>query len=403
MKLIEVKSERDRKEFLRLPLRIYKNYPNWIRPLDKDIEAVFDTEKNKFFRHGDCVRWILQNEQGKTIGRIAAFYSSKNANKDNKQPTGGIGFYESIDDQHAADALFDRAKEWLQSKGMEAMDGPINFGERDRFWGLLIEGFDIDPNYLCNYTPPYYQALFENYGFKLYFNQITFGRPIRKKLSNKILDKAERIKQEPKYHFEHIKKSRIEKYTQDFLTIYNQAWGSHKGVAKLSIRQANAIMKSIKPVMDEKLIWFGYYNNEPIAFFLMLPEVNQIFKYVNGKLDIVGKLKFLYHKMLNTNKKVTGTAFGIVPAHQGKGLEGALIMAAGELVQGKYGRHYDDIEMNWIGDFNPRMIHVCEQIDAVPVKTHRTYRYLFDTSLPVERHPIIGEKKKKKDKIDKDA
>src|SRR4026208_569239 len=111
------------KEFLILPVKLYKNESNWIRPLDKDIESVFDKEKNKDFRHGECTRWILMNEKGETIGRVAAFVNKKTVSKGNDQPTGGMGFFECINDEKAAFMLFDRCKQWLQSKGMEAMDG----------------------------------------------------------------------------------------------------------------------------------------------------------------------------------------------------------------------------------------------------------------------------------------
>ena len=127
MEIIEVQEKKTAKEFLRFPIKLYKDEPNWIRPLDKDVEGVFDPEKNKTFRNGECIRWILTNDQGETIGRIAAFVNKKTVNKDNDQPTGGVGFFECINDQEAANLLFDTAKKWLEEKGMEAMDGPINF------------------------------------------------------------------------------------------------------------------------------------------------------------------------------------------------------------------------------------------------------------------------------------
>ena len=131
MKIAEVKSDADVKEFIQLPVRLYQGETNWIRPLDKDVESVFDPASNKTFKSGKCIRWILQKE-GQTIGRIAAFVNGRTVNKDNDQPTGGVGFFECIDDQEAANLLFDTGKEWLKAEGMEAMDGPINFGDRDR-------------------------------------------------------------------------------------------------------------------------------------------------------------------------------------------------------------------------------------------------------------------------------
>ena len=388
MKLIEVTDKATAKAFIHFPVRLYKNEKTWIRPLDNDIDQVFDPKKNKFFRHGECTRWILQNDRQETIGRVAAFINKKTAQKEG-QPTGGMGFFECVDDRKAAFQLFDACKSWLQAKGMEAMDGPINFGDRDRWWGLLVDGFDIEPNYCCNYNFPYYQQFFEEYGFQIFFKQFTYGRKTRDPFHPKIAMKADKVAQDPNYRFEHLKRNNLQKYTDDFRTVYNKAWSRHKGVAEMSSLQAKNAMKKIKPIMDDKIIWYGYYKDEPIAFFLLLPEVNQIFKYVNGKLDWLGKLKFLYHKWTKSCNKMFGVVFGVVPEHQGKGVEGALIIATAKMVQDDYHR-YEDLEMNWIGDFNPKMIRVVEQVGGSVFKTHHTYRKLFDENRPFERAPIVG-------------
>src|SRR5690606_14418537 len=133
------------------------------------IEGIFDPEVNKYFRHGVCTRWILVNDKKETIGRVAAFINKKTA-KATDYVTGGMGFFECVDDREAAFKLFDTCKSWLEEQGMEAMDGPINVGERHNWWGLLVDGF-IDPNYCMPYNFHYYKKLFEAYGFKVYFEQ----------------------------------------------------------------------------------------------------------------------------------------------------------------------------------------------------------------------------------------
>jgi hypothetical protein len=109
---------------------------------------------------------------------------------------------------------------------------------------------------------------------------------------------------------------------------------------------------------------------------------------VHGKLDWIGKLKFLWHTFRKTNRKAFGILFGIVPKHQGKGVDGAMVMNAREVLQEKYDR-YDEYEMNWIGDFNPRMINVVEQVGGHVAKRHATYRKLFDESKPFKRSTIL--------------
>src|SRR4028119_1201420 len=168
MQLIEVTDAAGAEEFLQVNVKLNQANPHYIRPLDKDINEVFDRDKNKSFRFGEVTRWILKDEANNLIGRIAAFTNSKYKNKGDDLPIGGTGFFECINDQAAADMLFDISKHWLLQRGMAAMDGPINFGERDRWWGLLVDGFE-PPVYCLNFNPPYYAGLFEQYGFKVFF------------------------------------------------------------------------------------------------------------------------------------------------------------------------------------------------------------------------------------------
>lgn len=386
MNVIEVSSAADAKDFLEFPVRLYQGDPNYVRPLDADINKVFDPQKNKFFNHGICTRWLLKNDQGETIGRVAAFINKATAyNFD--QPTGGMGFFECINDQTAANKLIDTCKDWLAKQGMEAMDGPINFGERNNWWGMVAEGFD-PPCYGMNYNPPYYNDLFTNYGFQVYFKQLSYGLGVNDERPGKYYDRARELMKDPDYRFEHLDMKRIEKYTEDFRTIYNKAFvGSREGIKEISKEQAANLMKAMKPVLVDYLIWFGYYKEEPIALFFMLPELNGYFKHVNGKMNWLGILKLLYHKMTGSVRKMFGIMFGVVPEHQGKGVEGGIIMAANAVVQPK--KRWDDLELTWIGDFNPKMMRVAENLGAKIVKVHITYRYLFDRTKPFKRYPMI--------------
>lgn len=346
MRLIEVNTPKLAREFLLLPVRLYKNEPNWIRPLNKDVEGVFDKSINRTFQHGECIRWILQNEKGNTIGRVAAFVNNKTTTKGNEQPTGGLGFFECINDQKAAFLLFDQCKRWLQERGMEAMDGPINFGNRDRWWGLLVDGFDKQPNYQCNYNFPYYKDLFEAYGFQVYFYQLTFGRPVQGPLDPRLQEKAERIFQDADYTFGYPEKIDVVKLAEEIRHVYNRAWAKRGEIPELTENQALAMVRQMKPVLDKRLIWFGYYRKEPVAFFISLPELNQIFKYLNGKFNLLAKLKFLWYQKTGTNKKAFGILFGVVPEHQGKGVDGAIIESFRRMAHsGSF--PYKEYEMNW--------------------------------------------------------
>ena len=169
MLLTEVNNSSTAKDFVQVNVLMNRSNPNYIRPLDNEVNDVFDPSKNKNYKYGEAKRWILKDSNGRLIGRIAAFTHSKYVNKETEFATGGIGFFDCSNDQSAANELFDAAKEWLQSKGMEAMDGPINFGDRDKWWGLMVEGFDKPPIYGMPFNPTYYEKLFEGYDFQNYY------------------------------------------------------------------------------------------------------------------------------------------------------------------------------------------------------------------------------------------
>jgi hypothetical protein len=389
MQLIEVTNKQLAEDFLLANVLINKGNPNYIRPLDKDVHDVFDPKKNKAFRFGSVIRWILKTDDEKLIGRIAAFTNKKYKNRGDDVPVGGIGFFDCINDQDAADMLFDVAKHWLIQQGVEAMDGPINFGERDRWWGLVVEGFQ-EPLYCMNYNLPYYQALFEDYGFQPFFHQICLGMDPKQKMSNKILDRHAQYQNDPAFYVKTIEKNKLGKYAEDFTAVYNAAWAGHGGLKELRKEQVVAMFRQMKPVMDERIIWFAYYKEQPIAIFVNLPDLNQWFRYLNGRFDLFHKLKFLWVKATKRCKKFTGLVFGIVPEFQGKGIDAFIVGEAYKDVI-KPSFPYIEYEMQWIGDFNPKMLNVGYSLgDVYQSRKLTTYRYLFDRTKEFKRHPILS-------------
>ena len=293
--LKEVLTARDERLFLDLPKRIHKDNPNWVCPLDNDIKAVFDKSKNELFANGEAIRWIALDGKGDVVGRIAAFYDQEHAYS-YEQPTGGCGFFESIDDQELANTLFDAAREWLTQRGMEAMDGPVNFGSRDSWWGLLVEGYEFQPLYANPYNPPYYKELFENYGFQNYFNQNTYVWSASEDDINDIArEKAERLLSNPAYHIETINMSRLSEEAENFRQIYNKAWSLFTGVKPMEREEAQAMLQKIRPIIDPNLIYFAYHEQEPIGFFIMVPDLNCVIGKFNGKFGIINKLRLMWN------------------------------------------------------------------------------------------------------------
>ena len=389
--LHEVRTAADERAWLDLPKRLYRDCANWVCPLDTDVQAVFDPARNELFADGEAIRWVVRDAAGLVVGRIAAFYSRHQAAIE-EQPTGGCGFFESIDEQAVADLLFDAARSWLADRGMEAMDGPINFGQRRDWWGLLVEGFDYQPLYKNPYHLPYYKALFERYGFGNYFNQHSFIWEVgRDEANTRIFDRAKRLLQDPAYHVEPIDRRRFDRAAEDFRTIYNKAWALFPGVKPMSREEAQELMKAMKPIIDPEIILFAYHGDEPIGFFITIPDLNRIIGRFNGRFGLVQQLRLLWElKVRKSCDRIFGVIFGIAPEYQGKGVESAIMSRYLDFIYSDR-NPYKVVELAWIGDFNPVMNRMIEAYaGARRHKVHTTYRYLFDRSKPFKRCPRLG-------------
>ncbi|WP_345990837.1 hypothetical protein AAEU33_02445 [Chryseobacterium sp. Chry.R1] len=379
----EVQDQEQKKEFLQFPAVLYQHDKNYIRPLDKDIEEVFDPSKNKFLKTGECQRFLFKNKDNQTVGKVAVFI---NTFYKQDQPTGGLGFFDCINDQETANFIFDYCKNWLHERGMEAMDGPINFGERDKFWGLLSDGFS-PPLFGMNYNFPYYKDLFENYGFRLYFEQLCFSRPIFADVSRVFKVMHEKHRRNPSISAQPMKKNNLEKFAKDFTEVYNSAWAAHGEGKRLEEGKVLKMFKTMKPIINDHISWFVYENEKPIAMWMNIPDVNQWIRYLNGKFGCIEKLKFLWYKTFKKNEKMVGLVFGVIPEWQKKGIDGYMIWEGTQHLR----KHTDFkvTELQWIGDFNPKMIKIAETLDTTVTRKLITYRYLFDRNKPFERHPIL--------------
>jgi len=385
MNLIKVTDNKSEKMFLDTPRIIYKNDKTWVCPLDNDIKGVFDPQKNTYYKHGVVERWVLTAENNKLIGRIAAFIDYGLANS-YEQPTGGVGFFECIDNKDAAFLLFDTAKEWLKEKGMEAMDGPINFGETDKYWGLLVNGF-THPSFDVPYNHQYYQDLFESYGFQVYYKMEGFHLDIKKPMPERVMKIAEWVIKKSGYEFKHFTWKEQEKYTRDFAEAFNEAWASFKKhFEPLEPAYIRATLKKAKPIIDEEFIWIAYFEGKPIGIYLMFPDLNMILKHLNGKLDLISMIKFVWLKKNKTMTRAKALLMGVIPKYQNHGIESAFIYNLLGVFKKK--SHYTEIEFSWVADFNPKMRKIFIAVGCKPVKNYITYRYLFDRTKEFKRYPI---------------
>ena len=382
MNIIPVHTKKEEKAFLDFPRKLYRNDPNYVVQFDREIRSAFDRKINPYFKHGDAVRWIAVNEQGETVGRIAAFYDTDKDEADYVR-SGGCGYFESINDQQVAFLLFDAAKEWLLKNGYEAMTGPINFGENDTNWGCLVQGF-MPQGLGMTYNLPYYKDLFEGYGFRLYYRQLAFHLDLQKPFPERFWKIAEWINKRQGFTYKHYIPNQTARFVDDTVYIYNQAWSKlRKDYTPLNPDSLYDELRKVKMILDPEMIWYAYHEDEPIAFFMFLPDANQIFRHLNGKLHFINKLRFLYYKKRKTITRARGTVAGVIPKFQNSGVESGIFYKMRKVMDFK--PQYKEFELSWVGDFNPKMISLYQNTGAVHAKTHHTYRYLFDQNRPYQR------------------
>ncbi|GAB4422954.1 MAG: hypothetical protein OHK0039_39340 [Bacteroidia bacterium] len=352
--------------FHKVPAQIYAGDPRWTPHLRSDVEAVFDRRRNPYFGHGDAQRWVLHDARNCLLGRIAAFYDTR------QDGIGGTGFFECIDDPAAAALLFDTARDWLTAQGCRGMDGPVNFGERDRFWGLLVES-SIDMPFQQVYHPAYYRALFEGYGFEPLFQQYFYRYMLRQPLPAVFQRLADRLVQQGGYHTRSLQGTSMAQSIDAFVEVYNQAWGAQPAHRQVDRAQISAIFRSLRPILDPATCWFAYHDTRPVAMLVMLPEINQIRRHLHS--DQMGwwqQAQFLWHRWRGTCRRLIVLVMGIVPAYQRRGVESLLLTQAQARLQAQ-GR-YDEVVAAWIGDFNAPMNGMMAKAGAVRVARATTYR-----------------------------
>lgn len=387
MRLIEVTDKKTRKMFHKVPHLIYKNDKNWAAPLEPMVENIFDPNKNKTFRYGKAIRWVLVDEKDNLLGRIAAFVNY-NLSKTYEQPTGGCGFFECIDDQDAANMLFEAAVRWNKEQGMEAMDGPINFGENYVNWGLLVDGF-MPQGYGMPYNPKYYEKLFRGFGFEIYFEQYSYHLDYTVPFPERFWKIAGWVAKKPQYKFKHFDFKQTEKFVKDFCTVYDAAWSFHEHYKPIDPDDIYDFINDSKAILDPEMIWFAYHDERPIAMFGMIPDLNQILLKLNGKLNWWNMLKFFYYKKTRVMNRTRIFIMGVDPKYQRSGIESGIFWHQEQVMKKKSHRHYREVELSWAGDFNPKIISIYEATGAKKAKTHYTMRYMFDRSKKVTKAPVI--------------
>lgn len=373
-----VESKEDVDAFHELPFRIYRDYPQWAPPFRFEIEQIFDPEKNEFFSHGECERYLV-TRGGQVVGRFAVM-NNPEKDKQYEPKLGGLGFIEMENDPELAQAIVDFAADWHRKRGYEAMRGPINFGENDNYWGLLVENFDEPPIYGMFYHPPYYKELLEGTGAEKFDDHFSFKRSFQKPLPERMVRITNRIESRNGVELRPIDKKNLYRDAEYIRQIYNAAWSDQdimereEEFTELSEQTVRKMVDNLKMVMIPESILIAFVNGEPASFVASVPDLNEVSKETGGKLKWYHIPKLLWFK--RRVKHLRTIVFGTVPKYRKIGME-ALTFIRG--IQYTYGAAptLEYLEGAWVSEKNWLMQRSLEALGCEHHKTHRTYKWEF--------------------------
>lgn len=362
-----ITSKAEIKQFIKFPWKIYRTYPEWVPPLLMDRRKLIDKKKNPFYKHAEA-EFFLARLNGEIVGRIGAIINY-NHNKEHNENIGFFGFFESINDQSVANALFQAARQWLKRKGnVTAMRGPVSPSVNDEY-GLLVEGFDKPPVVLMPYNPPYYSTLIERAGFHKIKDLYAYHVKKDKVFSDKLVRVAEKIKQREGLTFRSLNMDDFENEVKRIKELYSRAWQNNWGAVPLTDDEIEAFAKDLKPVVVPELVIFAEYRGKPIGFSLSLPDINIALKHNKRGWLIPGIFCLMwYRKKINWIRIIL---LGVVPEHLKTGAAAVLFYETGKrgIEQG-----YHDGEAGWVLEDNLMMIRAAEFLNSEQYKTYRLYQ-----------------------------
>ncbi len=367
IKIVTPVSRRDKKRFLLLPWEIYKNDPYWIPPLLASEKGLLGYAKEPFYERNQ-IQTFLAVRDGKVVGRIAAILNVGHLERYNDK-VGFFGFYESIDDQAVADALFAAAADWLKERGCETMRGPMN-PSMNHTVGLLIEGFDSSPFFMMTYNPAYYERLFENVGLAKAQDLYAFLGKIDMlpKVRERYLRTVEMIEERYAVKLRPLDKKNFEADVRMFLDIYNKSLSSTWGFVPFSDAELREMAASMKYLMVPELAIAAEIDGKTVGATFCLPDYNPRIKAINGRLFPFGFLKLLRKR--SEIKKMRIISANVLPEFQMTGLGLVLLNA---LVPKTLEWGIQEAEFSWVLESNQYSRGSLEKAGTIRNKVYRVY------------------------------
>ena len=369
-----VQSKSDLKAFIGLPWQIYRGDTNWVPPLRGNLKKRLDLSRHPFLDSADAALFIARRNGG-IVGSIAAINNHSHVGF-HKEPVGFFGFFECIQDQEVAEALFSHAADWLKTHKLEIMRGPMSYSTNEEC-GLLIDGFNRPPVIMMPYNPRYYVDLLERFGFKKTKDLLAYEITDQVALPDQLNRTVKYIEKRKKIKTRRLNIKKFDQEIQRVKEIYNSAWEGNWGFVPMTDKEIDYMAAELKPIVDPDIVRFAEIEGETVAFVLSLPDYYQVLKYANGRLFPVGLLKMLWHsgKILPAHSKIDNIrvlTLGIKEKHRRQGIDALLYYYS--YVEGKK-KGYRRAELSWILEDNSLMNRALESMGANVYKRYRIYDF----------------------------
>ncbi len=367
-----VETPDDMKTFMRLANAIYAEDPHYVAPLEYELSARLNAEKNPSIKGFPRRLWIAE-KNGAPVGRISALVNKAYIER-HQDNAGHFGFFESIDDPAVAKALLDTASDWLKQQGVAKIIGPFNNTINEES-GLLISGFDTPPYVMMPHGRPYYQSMMEANGFQkaadLHALQYVPRERIMPEKRQRFIDKA---LSNPKVSFRTIDMKRFDEEIHTLIDIFNDAWFDNWGFIPFTEEQIDHMAKELRPIVRPYNVVFCDYDGEPAGFSLVLPDVNYITRDFGGRLLPFNWAKLIWRLKLQPVPRARMPLMGVVRKLHRRPVGTALaykmiIMAHDANVE----RGVNHSELSWILDSNESMLSMLLDMGAEIYKTYRMY------------------------------
>lgn len=370
--IVPVQSGADMRRFIEFPYDLYRSDRYWVAPLRSDQKELFDTSKNPFWKRAE-MHCFLAVSKGKVCGRIAAIDDLAH-NRATGESLGTFGFYESIDSEPVAHALFQSARRWLAERGLTTLRGPVNPAINYEC-GTLVEGFDSSPCIMMTYNPPFYDRLLKSVGLQKAKDLLAYrlkpGETYEVRWAR--LSRAVRVLSKPSVQIRPMRLDRFEAEVDAVWNLHSSAWRRNWGASPFTREEIQYLARQLKAILIPDLALMAEVGDQPIAFGLCVPDMNQPLKHAKGSLFPLGLLRILYFKSKITTVRVL--ALGVADQYRDLGVAAQLYAS---LVQKGLKLGYTEAECSWVVEDNINMIRSLEFLGAERYKTYRIYEGSLD-------------------------